>query len=57
MRLMHVMKGRLHEAGLEDLNLKGSHFLLSFDSAGNIIRNADGVPEMRYCNFEFLKHI
>ncbi len=57
LRLMHVMKGRLHEAGLEDLNLKGSHFLLSFDSAGNIIRNADGVPEMRYSNFEFLKHI
>jgi hypothetical protein len=57
MHLMRVMKDRLHAAGLEDLNLKGSHFLLSFDSAGKIICHSDGVPEMRYCNFEFLRKI
>ncbi|MBN2353224.1 MAG: hypothetical protein JXD23_11685 [Spirochaetales bacterium] len=57
LRLVAVMKERLMKAGMEDLNLKGSHFLLSFDSSGRIIRNADGVPDMRYSNFEFLRKL
>jgi hypothetical protein len=57
LHLMDVMRARLEKAGLEDLNLKGSHYLLSFDSSGRLIRNADGVPDMRYSNFEFLRKI
>ena len=57
LHLVAVMKERLKKAGMEDLNLKGSHFLLSFDSSGRIIRNADGVPDMRYSNFEFLRKL
>ncbi len=57
MTLLQTKKKRLAEVGIEDLNLRGSHLLLSLDSAGELIRDRSGIPEMRICNFEFLRKI
>jgi hypothetical protein len=46
---------RLAKVGFEDLHLRGSHVLLSLDSSGKLLRDDEGVPEMRICNFELLK--
>ena len=43
--------------GIEDLNLRGSHILLSLDKDGALVRDSDGVPEMRVCNFELLRAV
>jgi hypothetical protein len=40
-----------------DLNLRGSHLLLSVDMSGRIVTDSQGVPAIRICNFELLKHI
>jgi hypothetical protein len=48
---------RLAKVGIEDLNLRGSHLLLSIDNSGKLIRDVDGAPEMRMCNFELLKRL
>ena len=48
---------RLADAGIEDLNLRGTHLLLSLDSKGNLVRDREGNPDVRICNFEFLKII
>lgn len=55
--LLQVAKVRLLKAGVEDLNLRGNHLLISFDSKGRLIKDEEGVPEMRICNFEFLKKL
>jgi len=43
------------ERSVEDLNLRGNHGMVSRDSRGNLGCDADGFPEIRLCNFEFLK--
>ncbi|MBN2440256.1 MAG: hypothetical protein JXJ04_02895 [Spirochaetales bacterium] len=48
-------KDKLQQVGIEDLNLGGRHLLLSLDSSGAIVKDKDGLPEVRICNFEFLK--
>lgn len=53
--LLEVEKERLKKGGFEDLNLRGNHLLISLDSTGNIVKDNQGIPEMRICNFEFLK--
>ena len=55
--LLNRKKERLAKAGIEDLNLRGSHLLLSRDSSGKLLKNSKGIPEMRICNFELLKKI
>jgi len=50
-------KERLLKVGIEDLNLRGNHILISFDNKGALIRDSQGMPEIRICNFEFLKRI
>ncbi len=57
LRLLEMKKQKLARVGVEDLNLRGSHLLLSLDSAGGLIRGADGAPDVRICNFELLKKI
>lgn len=42
-------------AGVEDLNLKGTHLLLSIDRSGELVRGDEGLPQVRICNFELLK--
>jgi len=56
-RLIQLAKRRLAEVGVEDLNLRGSHILLSLDNSGKFVENRDGVPEIRICNFELLRKI
>jgi hypothetical protein len=50
-------KEKLKKAGIEDLNLGGRHLLLSLDPSGAIVKDDDGLPETRICNFEFLKPV
>jgi len=55
--LLKLTKRKLHDVGVEDLNLRGNHILISYDSMGNLITDNQGSPEIRICNFEFLKPI
>jgi hypothetical protein len=53
--LLKTKKEKLAKSGIEDLNLRGTHLLLSVNHAGSLVRDDSGVPEMRICNFEFLR--
>lgn len=55
--LLKRKEERLANVGIEDLHLRGSHVLLSLDGNGMLIRDAEGVPDMRICNFELLKRV
>jgi len=55
--LMRRMSARLRAVGIEDLNLRGNHLLLSLDSGGRLVRDADGQPHTRICNFELLRRL
>jgi hypothetical protein len=55
--LLRRKEERLANAGFEDLHLRGSHILLSLNSKGKLLRDAEGIAEMRICNFELLKRI
>ncbi|MFC1708759.1 hypothetical protein ACFL2J_01690 [Candidatus Omnitrophota bacterium] len=55
--LLQIAKESLFQAGFEDLNFRGNHILISFDSKKNLIISDDGIPEVRICNFESLKKI
>ncbi|MFC1631253.1 hypothetical protein ACFL1I_08270 [Candidatus Omnitrophota bacterium] len=55
--LLKLIKEKLHKKGIDDLNLRGNHILISYDSKGNLITDNQGSPEIRICNFEFLKRI
>jgi hypothetical protein len=52
---MEKARRRLGNAGIEDLNLRGTHLLLSVESSGDLALNPDGLPEMLICNFELLR--
>ena len=53
-RLLDLHAERLRAAGMNDLNLKGEHVLLSLTADGVLIRGPDDIPEMRHCNFELM---
>ena len=55
--LIQRKKERLRRIGIEDLNLRGTHILLSRDSKGNLVSDDQGYLEERLCNFELLKRI
>ncbi len=55
--LLESMRERMRETGVENLNLRGSHLLLSvLIRTGHLITDKNGVPEARICNFELLKN-
>ncbi len=54
---LQMIKEKLFSIDIEDLNLTGSHFLISIDSKGNLIKNEQGMPELRICNFQFLRRL
>jgi hypothetical protein len=57
LRLLADVGDRLLKVGVEDLNLRGSHILLStLASTGHLITDKNDIPETRICNFELLKH-
>ena len=54
--LMERIRERLRALNVEDLNLRGTHILLSRRcSTGELIRARDGVYETRICTFELLR--
>jgi hypothetical protein len=53
--LLEAKAAKLALCGLEDLNLKPDHLLISFDAAGKLVLDAMGKPEVRLCNFEFVR--
>ncbi|MGQ9631803.1 MAG: hypothetical protein ACUVXI_16065 [bacterium] len=56
--LMEHIRERLKALKVEDLNLRGTHILLSRRcSTGELIRDRDGFPEIRICNFELLRMV
>jgi hypothetical protein len=46
---------RLGRCGLEDLYPKPDHLLVSFDQEGTLLRDAEGKPDIRLCNFELVR--
>jgi hypothetical protein len=56
--LLETAKKKLHDCEVEDLNLRGSHLLLSIlTSTGHLITDSNNMPEVRICNFELLKEM
>jgi hypothetical protein len=53
--LMRAKAGKLAQCGLEDLNLKPDHLLISFDPKQKLVRDSSGRPEVRLCNFELVR--
>jgi len=53
--LLETKAAKLARCGLEDLNLKPDHLLISFDSEGKLVLDTLGKPEVRLCNFEFVR--
>jgi hypothetical protein len=53
--LIRSKAGKLAHCGLEDLNLKPDHLLISFDSEENLVLDTFGKPEVRLCNFELVR--
>lgn len=52
--LMRRVQDRLLEVGVEDLNLRGSHILLSLQAGRELVRTPEGEPDYRICSFELL---
>ena len=56
-QLMQMARDKLASVGLEDLNFRGNHILLSVDNSGHLVKDHRGIPEIRICTFELLKRI
>ena len=52
---MRSKAGKLAQCGLEDLNLKPDHLLISFDPEQKLVLDSTGKPEVRLCNFELVR--
>ena len=48
---------RLRRNGIEDLNPKPDHLLVSFEAEGDLLIDAEGKPDVRLCNFELVRHL
>ena len=55
LELMQSKAAKLVQCGLEDLNLKPDHLLISFDSQKKLLLDATDKPEVRLCNFELVR--
>ena len=55
--LMQAKAARLARCGLEDLNPKPDHLLISFDPAQKLVLGSTGKPEVRLCNFELIRRL
>ena len=53
--VMQQTRRVLAVVGVEDLNLRGNHILLSLDQAGQLARDDTGLPAVRICSFELLR--
>jgi hypothetical protein len=53
---MQQARDLLASVGVEDLNLRGTHLLLSIDQSDRLVMDAQtDLPTVRICNFELLK--
>jgi len=52
--LMSFVAGRLQRAGVEDLDPKPDHLLISFDAQKRLVLDTEGRPEVRLCSFDLL---
>lgn len=55
MDIVKTTRKKLQANGIEDLNLSGKHILISMDNHKKLVRDEKGSPDIRLCNFEFLK--
>jgi len=55
--LMQTIRERLKTVSVEDLNLRGSHFLVSLNDKGALIKHASGLPSVKLCSFELLRRL
>ena len=55
--LMELKAHRLAGCGLEDLNPKPDHLLVSFDANSQLVLSSTGKPEVRLCNFELIRQV
>jgi hypothetical protein len=53
--LVNLKKQRLSTFGFVDLRPKPDHLLVSFDPAGAMLRDSEGKPDIRLCNFELIR--
>ena len=53
--LMETVKNKMMAVGIEDLNLRGTHILLSINSSNEIVTGEEGIPKTRICNFALLR--
>ena len=56
-RQMGRARDLLAAAGFEDLNLKGSHVLLTVGATGGLLRDDRGELILRLCNFSFVRRL
>jgi hypothetical protein len=55
--LVRAKAGKLARCGIEDLNLKPDHLLISFDPQQKLVLDTFGKPEVRLCNFELVRRL
>lgn len=55
--LKRMKADRLARVGFEDLNPKPDHLLISFDPDKRLVLGTTGKPELRLCNFEFIRRL
>ncbi|MBP7829347.1 MAG: hypothetical protein KA248_05475 [Kiritimatiellae bacterium] len=53
--LLDRARAELTRAGFEDLNLKGTHVMLSLTAQDHLIRQEDGQLALRFSNFSFMR--
>ena len=56
-RLFDKVQGGLKNLGYDGILLKGNDLLLALDPKNEFLKDADGLPEVRICNFELIKKI
>ncbi|MFH1760665.1 MAG: hypothetical protein ABIA63_06150 [bacterium] len=57
LELIERKRARLAKAGFEDLRMKGDHMIISLTADGSFKTGADGLPEIRICNFDLMKRL
>jgi hypothetical protein len=55
--IMEKIRDNMLTVGVEDLNIRGTHILLTLNDNRKIVVGKDGLPVTRICNFEYLKRI
>lgn len=55
--LLALKVSHLGNCGFEDLRPKPDHLLVSVDDRGTLLRDGDGKPDIRLCNFDLIRKI